>query len=93
MITYEHALLLVQEASFGSTVSSSLVRRLYIRVIQHWLSPIVFTSSKVDCLLMPDLGRISWITYLFPIFFLVLASLDMMSALVLCSWGMCLNSA
>src|SRR3954463_10412178 len=86
-IVYEHARLLIVEASFASAGSSSFVRKLYTGVIQHWSSPIAnICRARVFSPIL-GLGRISWITDLFPPFFLVLASLDSMSARELYSRG------
>src|SRR3954465_16090053 len=92
-IVYEHARLLIVEASFASAGSSSFVRKLYTGVIQQWSSPIANTCRACAFLLMLGRGKISWITDLFPPFFLVLASLDNMLAHELCSRGMCSTSA
>src|SRR3954467_13268015 len=89
MIVYEQARLLIAEASFASAGSSSFVRKLYTGVIQQWSSPIANICRARAFSPMLGLGRISWITDLFPPFFLVLASLDNMSARELCSRGMC----
>src|SRR3954466_168116 len=79
-IVYEHARLLIAEASFASFGSSSFVRKLYTGVIQQWSSPMASTNRGCASLSMLGLDRIAWITGLFPPFFLVLGSLDKTSA-------------
>src|SRR3954471_5183033 len=90
---YEQARLLIVEASFASAGSSSFVRKLYTGVIQHWPSPMATICRARAFSPTLGLGRISWITDLFPPFFLVLASLDSMWARELCSRGICSTSA
>src|SRR4051812_39826559 len=92
MITYEQAHLLIVEASFALVGSSFFVRKLYIGVIQQWSSHMASTGRWGAFLSTLGLDKISWITDLFPPFFLVLASLDKMSAQELCSRGICSTS-
>src|SRR3954467_10456997 len=92
-IVYEQARILIGEASFASDGSSSFVRKLYTGVIQQRSSPMASSGRGCASLFMLGLDRISWITDLFPPFFLVLASLDKTSARELCSRGMCSTSA